>query len=595
MSKRENRRVSEKLVRLAKNTLPQVNDYGEEIEEKVEVAWVDTGYFNMFIGLVISVNAATIGIETQERAMEPGKDDGVLWYAIELVFCFIFLGELVSRLYYHRWAYFATIGDAQNLEETFEFVRVNLWNIFDFIVVCIAVLDTFILVPVGFGGNARFVTFLRFVRLIRLIRVIRLFRIFKELWLVASGLLDSLRTLFWVCILLFLFIEVCAIVTTKVVGHNDDLYDPYFRTSGGWDHEVYFKTVLRSMLTLFQIMTLDSWSDDVVRHVGKQQPGMIAFFLAFIAITVLGVLNVIVGVVVEATMRTSQLDQTNYKKTKEKQRAMVFSQLKEIFENADVDGSGTLSLDEVVDAMSKPEVHNKLRMIEFPADRPAEIFNLLDYDGKGELYIEDFITGCIRMKGQAKSKDLLVAQVAVNTLRGHFHVIEEEMAKFQVKIKRLQDTAAALLGHGEHVFLSPTEYKNRHPSVKDIQNIPQMSTKELDDAPWLHSPVQSESLNMVPFSPVHSMDLHQGSSFAQKGPPPLPPPEQAPLPPALADATRAGMIADAPRAGALADAPRAGMIEDVHRTAMLTDKVDEMAIVQVPGAMPPADPRDHLQ
>ena len=51
-----------------------------------------------------------------------------------------------------------------------------------------------------------------------------------------------------------------AIICTTVIGHNDELYDPYFAKSGGWDHEVYFATVWRSTFTLFQIMTLDQWN-----------------------------------------------------------------------------------------------------------------------------------------------------------------------------------------------------------------------------------------------------------------------------------------------------------------------------------------------
>ena len=68
-------------------------------------------------------------------------------------------------------------------------------------------------------------------------------------------------------------------------------------------------------------------------------------------------------------------------------------------------------------AIQKPEIYNKLKMIDFPVDDPGQIFALLDYDESGELTTEEFITGCIRMKGPAKSKDLLVAQVGVDSMR----------------------------------------------------------------------------------------------------------------------------------------------------------------------------------
>merc|ERR1719284_2393740 len=139
-------------------------------------------------------------------------------------------------------------------------------------------------------------------------------------------------------------------------------------------------------------------------------------------------------------METASKDSKKIKKKKEKDRQMVFSQLREIFESADVDDSGSLTLEEVQDALNKPEIYNKLKMIDFPVDDPKQIFLLLDFDDTGELTIEEFITGCVRMKGAAKSKDLLVAQVAVDTMRRHYQEFEKELEAFQRKLRNLDKT-----------------------------------------------------------------------------------------------------------------------------------------------------------
>jgi hypothetical protein len=68
-------------------------------------------------------------------------------------------------------------------------------------------------------------------------------------------------------------------------------------------------------------------------------------------------------------------------------------------------------------------------MIDFPVDDPGQIFALLDYDESGELTTEEFITGCIRMKGPAKSKDLLVAQVGVDSMRKQYALFEQDVTK----------------------------------------------------------------------------------------------------------------------------------------------------------------------
>ena len=173
-----------------------------------------------------------------------------------------------------------------------------------------------------------------------------------------------------------------------------------------------------------------------------------------------------IGVVVENTLATANKDQNKLKARRERDRKQVFGQLQEIFEMADVDGSGTLKLEEVESAIQKPEIYNKLKMIDFPVDDPGQIFALLDYDESGELTTEEFITGCIRMKGPAKSKDLLVAQVGVDSMRKQYALFEQEMEKFQAKVAMLDATIRAVMSHGEHVFLDTRQYRMRHPDFQ---------------------------------------------------------------------------------------------------------------------------------
>jgi len=447
------------------------DDYGAEV--RPPKPFVDTPLFNMCLGVVIALNSVTIGLETDSVAHAVAtqeEHDDRLWYIVELIFCIIFLFELLLRLYFHRLRYFTN-------------PVTRAWNVADFIIVSVSVVDTMILIPFGVGGTARVVAMLRFVRMMRLARLLRLLKLFKELWLMVSGLLQSLKTLGWICLVALLFCYACAIICTTVIGHNDELYDPYFAKSGGWDHEVYFATVWRSTFTLFQIMTLDQWNESVVRHVVANQPAMLIFFLIFVCISSLGLMSIMIGVVVENTLATANKDQNKLKARRERDRKQVFGQLQEIFEMADVDGSGTLKLEEVESAIQKPEIYNKLKMIDFPVDDPGQIFALLDYDESGELTTEEFITGCIRMKGPAKSKDLLVAQVGVDSMRKQYALFEQEMEKFHAKVAMLDATIRAVMSHGEHVFLDTRQYRMRHPDFR-AQTIKRLQTAEFENMPW---------------------------------------------------------------------------------------------------------------
>merc|ERR1719420_19079 len=95
---------------------------------------------------------------------------------------------------------------------------------------------------------------------------------------------------------------VCGILMTLIIGNNDDIYDDYKKLSGGWDHRERFGTVGRSMFTLFQVLTLENWSNGVVRHVLTNQPHLALFFFTYLMLTSYGLLNLVVGVIVEGTL-----------------------------------------------------------------------------------------------------------------------------------------------------------------------------------------------------------------------------------------------------------------------------------------------------
>lgn len=449
------------------------SDSETETPHPKKIPFVDWFSFNLFVGFVIALNAFTIGLETDARA-ESGDSVSGMWFLFEVLYALFFLWELLCRLYYHRMKYFTG--------------KEKWWNLVDCFIVTLSVVDCFIITPIGLGGKVRFVSMMRFVRLIRLIRLIRLMRLFKELWLVANGLIQSGKTLCWVALMIIIFLYICSIYTTLEIGKKDDMWNSYYKQSGGWDHEKYFKTVPRSMFTLFQVVTLEQWSENIVRHVMVKQPWMVPFFMVVIAITTFGLLNIVVGVIVENTLATSERDDNKIKRSKERDRQRVFNHLREIFEAADEDGSGTLNLAEVRKAINKPEIYNKLKMIEFPVDDPEQIFMLLDFDGSGHLNIDEFITGCIRMKGTAKSKDLLVAQVAVDTMKRHYTQFEKEMRDLQQKIMLLEETAKSLVDQGEHVFLNLREYRMRHQDLElRGSSPPRISTGTISKAPWEES------------------------------------------------------------------------------------------------------------
>merc|ERR1719160_1583984 len=139
--------------------------------------------------------------------------------------------------------------------------------------------------------------------------MVRLLKAFRELWLIIKGIVDSVKTIFWASLLMIILLYICGIFFTKMIGQNtkigylrqvDDTDDPDYHED--WDAYEHFGTIPRTMFTLFET----SIEPLNLRPVIERQPALFPFFFVFIFLTNWGVMNVIIGVIVDNTMEASK-------------------------------------------------------------------------------------------------------------------------------------------------------------------------------------------------------------------------------------------------------------------------------------------------
>ncbi|KAF4730115.1 hypothetical protein FOZ62_014499, partial [Perkinsus olseni] len=104
------------------------------------------------------------------------------------------------------------------------------------------------------------------------------------------------------------------------------------------------------------IVTLENWADGIVRHVVSNEPLMVIFFVLFIMLTSFGLMNLVIGVIVENTLATARTNEDRIRRQQERERSRVLAHLKDIFEMADQDESGSLTVEEFRQAIRNPEV-----------------------------------------------------------------------------------------------------------------------------------------------------------------------------------------------------------------------------------------------
>ncbi|NOZ52428.1 MAG: ion transporter [Gammaproteobacteria bacterium] len=218
----------------------------QRLTNVVESTWIER-----FIVALIVINAITLGLETSPDIMATA---GIYIKTIDSVILSIFVIEITLRIIGHGWRFFT-----------------NPWGVFDFFVVSIA------LVPAGSEYAV--------LRALRVLRILRLLSMVPQMRKVVSTLLAAIPGLSSIILVLLLIFYVFSVMATNLFAA---------------DYPDWFGTIGQSMYTLFQIMTLESWSMGIVRPLMETHPYAWVFFVPFILIATFTMLNLFMAIIVNA-------------------------------------------------------------------------------------------------------------------------------------------------------------------------------------------------------------------------------------------------------------------------------------------------------
>jgi voltage-gated sodium channel len=201
-----------------------------------------------FITAVILFNAVILGLETSDMAM---AKVGLLIGFLDRICLAIFVVELVLKLLVYRLRFFR-----------------DGWNIFDFVIVAVS------LVPAA-----------QSLSVLRILRILRVVSVAPRLRRVVEGFITALPGMASVFLLMGIIFYIGSVISTQL-----------FST----DFPKWFGSLAQSAYSLFQIMTLESWSMGIVRPVMEVYPYAWAFFVPFIMVTTFAVVNLLVGLIVNS-------------------------------------------------------------------------------------------------------------------------------------------------------------------------------------------------------------------------------------------------------------------------------------------------------
>ena len=240
---------------------------------------VNSKFFQWVILVTIILAGVVVGIQTfKEFAME----HATVLYTLDSIILGVFVIEAVIKI----------LAEGNRPQNYFK----NPWNIFDFSIVVACLLGPVI----HFGAD-----FLPVLRLARILRVLRLVSAVPKLQLLVSCLLRSLPSMFYVSILLFLLFYIYGTMAVFLYAENDP---------------IHFRNLQTSILSLFRIVTLEDWTDvmyinmygsenygynsndlDKWTPISSASPlGAALFFVSFVLIGTMIVLNLVIGVIMNS-------------------------------------------------------------------------------------------------------------------------------------------------------------------------------------------------------------------------------------------------------------------------------------------------------
>jgi len=216
--------------------------------------FVESKQFQNFLIFLILFNAVTLGLETSDF----GKANSDMMHILDTSILVLFTIELLLKLIVYKGGFFR-----------------SGWNWFDFIIVAVSWAPT--------SGA------LSVLRAFRILRVLRLLSVVPQMRRVIGALGHSLPGMASVVGVLSIIFYVSAVLTTKIFGSHSDA-----------NMQEWFGSIGASAYTLFQVMTLESWSMGIVRPTMELFPLSWIFFVPFIIITSFAVLNLFIGIIVDA-------------------------------------------------------------------------------------------------------------------------------------------------------------------------------------------------------------------------------------------------------------------------------------------------------
>lgn len=352
------------------------------------------------IAIMILTNAVVVGIEVDWTVNNPKETTLPLGYlVVGYMFNVLFALEVGLRMFALMKDFF--VGSQWG------------WNIFDLSLVIASVVEFLVEIMYRSGteniSSLRIVRMVRITRILRVLRVARVVRLLLALRLLFVQILGTLRSVFWAMVLLVLILYtfgmIFAQVASEYIADNEsDQETPTGKLRLG-AIKMYWSTQPRSMFTLYKSITGGVDWENVSEALSDIHWFWVGLFITFLSFTIFAVLNVVVGVFCQSAIQSASMDHENAVRLKLNEKINFGRKMRSLFLDIDASKDGRLTYHELEAHLADEQVSAYFDSLGLDPSDSWDLFKLLDTDSSQQIDVDEFVDGCMRLRGPAKALD----------------------------------------------------------------------------------------------------------------------------------------------------------------------------------------------
>lgn len=417
-------------------------------------ACVSSPWFEHISSVTICFNAIFVAY-TSDREMR--QEDISLWMqVVEFMLFGWYILEVALRLANHRLYFF--VNNERN------------WNWLDFTLVQLSMLDIIVSAFTDqMGGNVSGMRIVRLLKLAKVLRTFRVMRVFRDLAVILESFRKSAVALFWSFVMLVFFIYVFALIFVQgLTGYLNDGY--VVSPEAEADVQLWFGSMLKAMLSLYMAMTGGNDWGTLFRTVSYAGQSYALLFLVFTFLIFFAVFNILTGVFVEKAVVAAQPSREEFILEQHRKIEEDAKEFKHMCHLLDINNTGTISRDEVAQAMENELMVAYMTAIGIQVRQETNLFDMVGVNEE-EISIDRFVDGCMALRGWATHIDFLKLSHEVSSvktrlsesearLKAMVPYMDREKIDKRQKLQQLEKLRSC--DHGNYADRSHTESGSRH-------------------------------------------------------------------------------------------------------------------------------------